>query len=98
MAIAKKAKVTESKEKNTTIVSTKTGLSADTKKILAITKGIIRKKHGEEAIQSSLKMNYNVISTGSLKIDAASGIGGMPMRTYDRSIWRQFQWKNYICY
>ena len=77
----KKVKEVVSKEE---IKDTKsTGMSTESKRALSSVKALIRKKHGDDAIVSNINtINYKVIPTGSLKIDAATGIGGFPLRTY----------------
>jgi len=62
-------------------VKPKTSFTDDRKKNLDLAISAINKQFGENAIMrlgSSTKMNVSVISTGSVAIDLALGVGGIP--------------------
>jgi hypothetical protein len=63
--------------------------ASDTADDLADTLKMLQTKFGDGAIMKlgeAPKVSVGAISTGSLGLDAAMGIGGLPMGTYHRNI------------
>lgn len=74
-------------------MSSKQLTAADRKKGLEIIKTAARKKWGNEIIIDAANMpEYDVISFGSYKLDATSGIGGIVRRTLNAVSWRYWCW------
>lgn len=81
--MAKKTKKTEEhiETENETSTETKTETKKDPTSSISSTLDAIRSKFGDEAIMKlgdKPKVNINAIPTGSIGLDAALGIGGMP--------------------